>query len=35
MAKVMADARMQPDTNPMPCDDKRLVYGGFEVIVER
>jgi uncharacterized protein YbaA (DUF1428 family) len=34
MAKVMADPRLQPDVNPMPFDGKRLIYGGFEVIVE-
>ena len=34
MKKVMADPRMQPDTNPMPFDGKRLIYGGFEVIVD-
>ncbi len=33
-AKVMADPRMQPDVNPMPFDDKRMIYGGFDVIVE-
>lgn len=32
--KVMADPRLQPDSNPMPFDGKRLIYGGFEVIVE-
>lgn len=32
--KVMADPRMQPDANPMPFDGKRLIYGGFEMIVE-
>jgi uncharacterized protein YbaA (DUF1428 family) len=31
----MADPRMQPDKNPMPFDGKRLIYGGFEPIVER
>jgi len=35
MAKVMADPRMGPDVNPMPFDGKRLIYGGFEVLVER
>jgi len=35
MAKVMADPRMKPDVNPMPFDGKRLIYGGFEVLVER
>ena len=34
MKKVMADPRMQPETNPMPFDGKRLIYGGFEVILE-
>jgi uncharacterized protein YbaA (DUF1428 family) len=33
--KVMADPRMQPDRNPMPFDGKRLIYGGFEVLLER
>ena len=32
--KVMADPRMGPDINPMPFDGKRLIYGGFEMIVE-
>ena len=34
MAKVMADPRMQPDRNPMPFDGKRVIFGGFEVLVE-
>jgi uncharacterized protein YbaA (DUF1428 family) len=34
MKKVMADPRLQPDTLPMPFDGKRLIYGGFEVIVD-
>lgn len=34
MRKMMADPRMQPDTNPMPFDGKRLIYGGFEMIVD-
>jgi uncharacterized protein YbaA (DUF1428 family) len=33
--KVMADPRMKPDRNPMPFDGKRIIYGGFEPIVER
>lgn len=33
-AKVMADPRMQPGANPMPFDGKRLIYGGFETILE-
>ena len=34
MKKVMADQRMQPDKNPMPFDGKRLIYGGFEILVD-
>ncbi|MCH4561832.1 DUF1428 domain-containing protein [Halomonas sp. EGI 63088] len=34
MAKVMEDPRLQPDVNPMPFDGQRLIYGGFEVIVD-
>ena len=34
MKKVMADPRMQPDKNSMPFDGKRMIYGGFEMIVE-
>ena len=35
MKKVMADPRLQPAANPMPFDGKRLIYGGFQVIVDR
>lgn len=34
MQKVMDDPRMHPDTNPMPFDGKRVIYGGFQPIVE-
>jgi uncharacterized protein YbaA (DUF1428 family) len=34
MQKVMSDPRLQPDTNPMPFDGKRLIYGGFDMIVD-
>jgi uncharacterized protein YbaA (DUF1428 family) len=34
MPKVMADPRVQPDKNPMPFDGKRMIYGGFEMIVD-
>lgn len=34
MARVMEDPRLQPDINPMPFDGKRLIYGGFQVVVE-
>jgi len=30
----MADPRLQPDSNPMPFDGKRMIYGGFDIIVE-
>ena len=32
--KVMEDPRMQPDANPMPLDGKRLIYGGFQSILD-
>ena len=32
--KVMADPRMQPGTIPMPFDGQRLIFGGFETILE-
>jgi uncharacterized protein YbaA (DUF1428 family) len=34
MKKSMADPRLQPAVNPMPFDGKRLIYGGFEVLVD-
>lgn len=34
MKKVMEDPRMQPGGEPMPFDGKRLVFGGFQMIVE-
>jgi uncharacterized protein YbaA (DUF1428 family) len=34
MSKVMADPRLKPDVNPMPFDAKRLIFGGFDVLVE-
>ncbi len=34
MQKVMNDPRMQPDVNPMPFDGKRVIFGGFEMLVE-
>jgi uncharacterized protein YbaA (DUF1428 family) len=34
MKAVMADPRVQPDVNPMPFDGRRLIYGGFQVIVD-
>jgi uncharacterized protein YbaA (DUF1428 family) len=32
--KLMADPRMQPGVMPMPFDGKRLIYGGFQVILD-
>ncbi|WP_223788190.1 DUF1428 domain-containing protein [Marinicella meishanensis] len=32
--KIMADPRMQGEENPMPFDGKRLIYGGFQAILE-
>lgn len=32
--KVMADPRMQPGVTPMPFDGKRMIYGGFQMVVE-
>jgi uncharacterized protein YbaA (DUF1428 family) len=31
--KIMADPRMQPGAIPVPFDGKRLVYGGFQVVL--
>lgn len=37
MGKMMApdfkDERMDPETNPMPFDGKRMIYGGFQPVV--
>lgn len=32
--KAMQDPRIDPENNPMPFDGKRMIYGGFEVILE-
>lgn len=34
MAEDYSDERMDPKKNPMPFDGARLIYGGFEPIVE-
>jgi uncharacterized protein YbaA (DUF1428 family) len=34
MKAVMADPRMDPGANPLPFDGKRMIFGGFEMIVE-
>lgn len=33
-AKVMADPRTQPNFETMPFDAKRMIYGGFESMME-
>jgi uncharacterized protein YbaA (DUF1428 family) len=35
MKRAMDDPRLRPDANPMPFDGKRMIYGGFEVIVDQ
>ncbi|MGL4239678.1 MAG: DUF1428 domain-containing protein [Beijerinckiaceae bacterium] len=32
--KMMADPRMQPGAMTMPFDGKRMIYGGFEMILD-
>lgn len=34
MPKIMADPRLDPATLPMPFDGKRMIYGGFEIVVD-
>lgn len=34
MGKVMNDPRMNDGSNPMPFDGKRMIFGGFEMIVD-
>ena len=34
MPKIMADPRLDPATLPMPFDGKRMIYGGFDVVVD-
>ena len=33
--KVMEDDRMKPGSSPMPFDGQRMIFGGFEVLLER
>jgi uncharacterized protein YbaA (DUF1428 family) len=35
MKKSMDDPRLKPEANAMPFDGKRMIFGGFEVIVDR
>jgi uncharacterized protein YbaA (DUF1428 family) len=32
--RMQNDPAMQPDKNPMPFDGKRMIYGGFDKIME-
>jgi len=34
MEKVMQDPRLNPDANPMPFDGKRMIFGGFRMLVD-
>ncbi|GLP96487.1 DUF1428 domain-containing protein [Paraferrimonas sedimenticola] len=34
MAKAMEDTRLHPDNCPMPFDGQRVVFGGFEVMMQ-
>ncbi|MEM6486489.1 MAG: DUF1428 domain-containing protein [Pseudomonadota bacterium] len=34
MAEDFSDDRLDPDKNPMPFDGKRLIFGGFEPVIE-
>lgn len=34
MEKLMKDPRANPETNPMPFDGKRMIFGGFVPVVE-
>ncbi len=34
MKKMMEDPRMDPNKNPMPFDGKRMIFGGFEPVVD-
>lgn len=34
MKRSMADPRLQEGMDPMPFDGKRMIFGGFEVLVD-
>jgi uncharacterized protein YbaA (DUF1428 family) len=34
MSKLMSDPRLSPESNPMPFDGKRMIFGGFSPVVE-
>ena len=33
--KIMTDPRMDPARAPMPFDGKRMIYGGFQIILKQ
>ena len=35
MTKLMEDPRLHPDNNPMPFDGKRMIFGGFDIVVQK
>ncbi len=35
MKKSMADSRMQPNQTNMPFDGKRMIFGGFETLIDQ
>jgi len=34
MREVMKDPHLRPEAHPVPFDGKRMIYGGFEMLVE-
>ncbi|MGF1574751.1 MAG: DUF1428 domain-containing protein [Cyanophyceae cyanobacterium] len=34
MEKIMKDSRMNNESKPMPFDGSRLIFGGFEMVVD-
>jgi uncharacterized protein YbaA (DUF1428 family) len=34
MDKVMSDPRLSPERAPMPFDGKRMIYGGFSMLLD-
>lgn len=34
MAKVRTDPRMRPNDGPMPIDGARMIFGGFQVVLD-
>lgn len=33
MERMMEDPRLNPETNPMPFDGRRMIYGGFSQLL--